>query len=190
LVVNPGRRWFRVTVAVRGRPLTTLEDWFELENEARRALEEWAYGESEYLEVFGLMFDMDAKEVRVDLGYGSKYYEISEAVASGVEQRCAEDGLSPEECEELYEKAYRDMLEEINSECVINISRTVGYPEKGVVAEIYPIECDGDYCFCGAGITLRVSLGDVRTIEEGVRRVVDAVKYAFGRIYSEIIAPH
>jgi hypothetical protein len=167
-----------------------MEDWIELWKEARSALKEWAYRESEYLEILGLTFDMDAKEVTVDLGYGSRYYEISEEVTSGVEWRCAEDGLSPEECEELYERAYRDMLEEINSECVINISRTVGYPEKGVVAEIYPIECGGDYCFCGAGITLRVSLGDVRTIEEGVRRIVDAVKYAFSRIYSEIIAPH
>jgi len=158
-----------MSVSARRRILLVPRDWYEMREEVRTALAEWALRESEWLRVFDVVLDRDAREMIVELGYGSKYMEISE---------------------ELYGQAYRDMLEEINRECVININRRVEYPEKGVVAEIYPIECSGDYCFCGAGITLRVSLEGVSTIEEGVRRVVDAVKYAYDRIYSEIIAPH
>ena len=179
-----------MSVSSRRRILLVPRDWDEMRKEVRIALAEWAYRESEWLYVFDVVLDRDAREMIVELGYGTKYMEISEEVALHVRELCDERGLSDEECEELYERAYRDMLEEINSECVINVNRRVEYPEKGVVAEIYPIECGGNYCFCGAGITLRVSLEGVSTVEEGVRRVVDAVKYAYDRIYSEIIAPH
>lgn len=177
-----------MSVTVRGRPLITSGDWYKLSDEVKNILRKWAYKESDQLVVFDLIPDMNAKEVIVNLGYGSKYMEISEDVASGLSEYCAEENLSDEECERLYKQAYRDKLEEINSECVIHVNKEVSYPEKGVKAEIYPIRCDGDYCFCGAGITLRISLDGVRTIEEGIKKVVDATKYAYNKIYSEIIA--
>ena len=139
------------------------------------------------VELFDVMFSPELEEVTVNLGYVTDYYEISEAVASGVELRCAEDDLSPEECEELYEQAYKDELEELNNECVIRLSKKMEFPDLGASVEIYPAECDGDYCSCGAGISIKIKMHGVNTVEDAVKRIVDTTRAVLDRILPEVI---
>jgi hypothetical protein len=136
---------------------------------------------------FDVMFSPELEEATIDFGYVTRYYEVSEAVASGVEQHCVEDNLSPEECEELFEQVYRDELEELNNECVIRLNKVLEFPELGARAEIHPLKCDGDYCYCGADITLKIKLRDTRTIEDVIKKIVESTRHAMNRIMPEII---
>jgi hypothetical protein len=177
------------------RALTTLDDWYELREKALEALDEFVdrelnprFAGGRYIvKPFDVMFSPELEEVTIDFGYVTRYYEISEAVASGVEQRCAEDNLSPEECEKLYEQAYRDELEELNNECVIRVNKKMEFPELGASVEAFPDECDGDYCFCGAGITLKIKLHDAKTVEDAVKKIVETTRHVLNRVMPEII---
>jgi len=176
------------------RSLDTENRWYELKEEVETALDgllkmlNARYARDRYgLKLFTVLVDPHSKEVTLDLGYGTRYYEISEAVASSVEQRCAEDNLSPEECEKLYEQAYRDELEELNNECVIRVNKKMEFPELGASVEAFPDECDGDYCFCGAGITLKIKLHDAKTVEDAVKKIVETTRHVLNRVMPEII---
>jgi hypothetical protein len=174
--------------------LATLDDWYKLREKALATLDEFTdrelnprFARGRYIiKPFDVMLSPELEEVTIDLGYGTKYYEISEVVASDVEQRCAEDKLSLEGCEKLYEQAYRDELEELNNECVIRVSKKMEFSELGASVEAFPAECDGDYCFCGAGITLKIKLHGINTIEDAVKKIVETTRHAIDRVMFEI----
>ena len=176
-----------------GRPLDTESRWSELREEAKTALEgvlkmlNAEYARYRYkLELFGVWVAPYSKEVELNLGYGTKYYEISEAVVSALE---ASDVMceTAEECEKIFERAYQDELAEINEECVIRINKKMEFPELGASVEVYPDECEGDYCFCGAGITIKIKLHSVNTVEDAVKRIVNTTRSVLNRIMPEVI---
>ena len=174
------------------RPLNA-ENWYEPKEEVETALEgvlkllNARYARHDYgLKLFTVWVDPDSKEVTLDMGYGVKYYEISEAVVSALE---ASDVMceTAEECEKIFEKAYRDRLQEINEECVIRVNKKMEFPELGASVEVSPDECEGDYCFCGAGITLKIKLHSINTIEDAVKKIVETTRHVMNRIMPDII---
>jgi len=89
-------------------------------------------------------------ELCVACDIGVKFYEISTAATEGLEEVCEEDNLSEKECEELFEDTVKLRLEEINEEFVYYVK---GRIETDTVAiEVYPLECERDYCIAGARI--------------------------------------
>ena len=87
---------------------------------------------------------------------GRKYLALSEVVAQGMEQHCAEvceeENLSEEECEkrceEEFQATYEEELDRINEEHVIGVEASIDASLCAIT--VNPLLCDEDDCFVGA----------------------------------------
>ena len=118
---------------------------------------------------------------------GRRYYAISESVAEGFDEYCAElceeEGLSEEECEERcreeYEKAYEEELERINEEHVIGVEASIDASLCSIT--ISPLPCDGDDCIVGAHLIVSFKV-DVAHLEDKSYR-----EYLLGKV-AEVVS--
>ncbi|MCI4409017.1 MAG: hypothetical protein JHC26_07985 [Thermofilum sp.] len=107
---------------------------------------------------------------------GTKFFEISDVVASAIQDayqfnddfKEEYDDMSEDEAEKYFDEAYAEQLQEINEENAVYVNKVVDTPKYTV--EFHPLECDGDYCIAGlqAEITFkrRVNDEDIRNIAE------------------------
>jgi len=143
-------------------------------------------GDGYELRLYHVWVDPYSKEVSIDIDYGVKYLNISEAVLNDLEASDVECETE-EECEKVFEEAYRDELERINEEYAIRVNKKMEFPDLGASAEIYPLECEGDYCTVGAGISIKIKMHGVNTVEDAVKRIVDTTVAVLDRIMPEVI---
>jgi hypothetical protein len=122
----------------------------------------------------------------INVSIGIKFYEISEAVGSNFEEYCIREGLTDEECYEAYEKAYEEELKEINREHTIPVQGKITIKlddENKAEMEVYPLECDGDYCIAGLGIDIYVSQIPLDLLEQRKDTVIDTITKFIDSIY-------
>jgi hypothetical protein len=125
-------------------------------------------------------------DLSISIDIGTKFYEISEAVASGFEEYCAREELTDEECYEAYERAYKEELREINEEYAIPVQGKFAIKlskDSGAEIELYPLECDGDYCLVGLGVNVNVSQAHVALLEQNKDVIVDSIVRFIESIY-------
>ena len=96
----------------------------------------------------------------INVEIGTKFLEISEAVASMVENELNFYGdnndTSEEEIEEYFEEQYTEFLEEINGEHTVYVNGKIETQKYTITFE--PLECEQDYCV--AGLYVQVELKD------------------------------
>jgi hypothetical protein len=128
----------------------------------------------------------DKADLTIFISIGTKFYEISEAVASNFEAYCTENELTDEECYEAYEKAYKEELEEINKEHTIPIEGKIVVRESNdskTEIEVYPLKCDGDNCIVGLGINIYVYQIPLNLLDKNKDIIVDAIVKFVNSIY-------
>ena len=112
------------------------------------------YGSEYSFELYDLSIHGD---VRIEIGFVRKFYEISEVVGEQVNQSdCNPD---TDECEKLFEELYSELLNDINSEYAIDISGKIRIYDVSI--EFSKMECDGDYCDVGLLMELKIPLNGV-----------------------------
>jgi hypothetical protein len=94
-------------------------------------------------------------EVELMYAIGVEFYEISVSVGERVERYCVEHDLGEGDCEKAYEKALEEEFETINREYAIYVNAKVKTP-TGVEINVYPKECESDYCTVGALATIKI----------------------------------
>jgi len=99
----------------------------------------------------------DKVRAYIEIGVGDRFMEISEAVGYGVEQYCADEKLSDEECAEFYEDAYARELASVNEEYAVYAAGVFTLPYATV--EVSPKEVVGDYDW--AGLIVEVDFTDI-----------------------------
>jgi len=120
----------------------------------------------------------DENTVAVEIAYTRKYFEISEAVQTALENAeafhkepvCNPD--NPDECEKVFEEAYKEELDRINEECAIRANGTIELKDYNAVISIEPVLCDGDYCDCGVLIVFNFKLDISETNEEATAEYI------------------
>jgi hypothetical protein len=126
------------------------------------------------------------KSISISISIGTKFYEISETVASGFETYCSEEELTEEECEEAYKKAYKEELEEINKEHTIPIEGKITMKlddDSEAEIQIYPLECDGDYCIAGLGMHIYVKIPSLDYLEQKKDTIINTTTKFIDSIY-------
>ena len=139
----------------------------DLEEYLRRRLEDTDISDIECGEFLG-------QEVVCDIG--RKYYAISEAVAQDFERYCAElceeENLGEEECErrceEEFQAAYEEELEQINRENVIGVEASIDASLCAII--IQPLLCGGDDCFVGARVHVSFKVDTEHLKDENYRK--------------------
>jgi hypothetical protein len=122
----------------------------------------------------------------INISIGMKFYEISEAVASGFEEYCAREELTEEECYEAYERAYKEELEEISKEHTIPVQGKITVKlsdDSEAEIEVYPLKCDGDYCIAGLGINIHIPQVPTDLLEQNKDTMIDAITKFIDSIY-------
>jgi len=84
-------------------------------------------------------------ELRVEVG--TKFMEISEAVAEGFDEYCEEEGLDENQCAEAFEEAYLEELERLNEEYAKYVAGILTL--SWCTIEVEPREVSGDYDIAG-----------------------------------------
>jgi hypothetical protein len=128
----------------------------------------------------------DKASLSINIAIGAKFYDISEAVASGFELYCDERGLTDEECEKAFQQAYKEELNEINENFAIPVKGkiTIKLNENSEAEiEAYPLECDGDYCIAGLGIHIYVSQIPINWLEQTKDSMIDSITRFIDSIY-------
>jgi hypothetical protein len=90
---------------------------------------------------------IDSYSQFLSIEIGMKFDEISEAVAQGFDDYCADHELSEEECEKEYYEAYEEELRGINEEWCVNVSGKIVTPYMEI--EFSPKEVSRDYDWAG-----------------------------------------
>ena len=87
----------------------------------------------------------------ITIQLGTKFFEISEFVASMVENEISENeefgDLSEEAIDEYFEERYSEVLEDINGENAVYVNGKIEIQKY--VVEFSPLECEKDYCIAG-----------------------------------------
>jgi hypothetical protein len=128
----------------------------------------------------------DKADLTIFISIGTKFYEISEAVASNFEVYCTEKGLTDEECYEAYEKAYKEELEEINREHTIPVEGKITMKlneDSETEIEVYPLKCDGDNCIAGLGINIYIYQLPLDLLDKNKDIIVDTIVKFVDSIY-------
>jgi hypothetical protein len=90
---------------------------------------------------------IDSYSQFLSIEIGVKFDEISESVAEGFDDYCADHELSEEECEKEYYEAYEEELRGINEEWCVNISGKIVLPYMEI--RFSPKEVEHDYDWAG-----------------------------------------
>jgi hypothetical protein len=128
----------------------------------------------------------DKADVTIVISIGTKFYEISEAIASNVEQYCARKELTDEECEKAYEEAYKEELEEINRDHTIAVEGRIMIEidkDSKAEVEIYPLMCNGDYCIAGLGINIYTYQIPLDLLDKNKDVIIDTIVKFIDSIY-------
>jgi metal-sulfur cluster biosynthetic enzyme len=128
----------------------------------------------------------DKASLSINIAIGTKFYDISEAVASNFEMYCDERGLTDEECEKAFQQAYKEELNEINEKFAIPVKGKITMKlneNSEAEIEVYPLECDGDYCIAGLGIHIYVSQIPINWLEQTKDSMIDSITRFIDSIY-------
>jgi len=106
--------------------------------------------------------------IEIEIGYTRKFFEISEYVASVVEQ--SDCNVENGECEKLFEKLYNEQLSEINDEYAISIDGYLKFND--IVIEFHKLLCNSDYCDVGLAVDISIPLCDTDSILSVVQQVL------------------
>jgi len=106
--------------------------------------------------------------IEIEIGYTRKFFEISEYVASAVEQ--SDCNVENGECERLFEKLYNEQLSEINDEYAISIDGYLKFNDTEI--KFHRLKCDGDYCDVGLEMDIVMPLYDVESILSVVQQAL------------------
>jgi uncharacterized protein YlzI (FlbEa/FlbD family) len=129
--------------------------------------------------------------IEINIDYTVKFYEVSEAVSAMLEYAIgtSDEQPSDEELERLFNEAYENELQEINSDYAIQLymravldlrSYYIGGGELEV--DTTPITCDGDYCDVGLGITIRLRKIPVERFINAINDVKESIKAIVERV--------
>ena len=99
---------------------------------------------------------------------GTRFYEISDAVASLLEGAEIE-----ESAEEVFEEEYQRVLEEINSEHAVYVWGRIE-TEKYII-EFAPEECEEDYCIAGLRAEIAFKQRVTETDLDNIAELIAAV---------------
>ena len=119
--------------------------------------------------VMNLMLHED--RIEIEIGYTRKFFEISEYVASAVEQSNCD--IDSGECEKLFEKLYNKEIDRINKEYAINIDAKLEFND--IVIEFHKLLCNCDICDVGLIVNISMPLYDAVSVVQIVRQVLVTV---------------
>jgi ribosome-associated translation inhibitor RaiA len=130
--------------------------------------------------------EKDRASLSIEINIGTKFYEISEVLASKFGEYCNEKGLTDEECEERFHKAYNEKLKRINEEYSIPVEGkiTIKLNENSEAEiEVYPLECNGDYCITGLGVHIYTQKITIDFLEMRKDVLIEAITKFIDSIY-------
>jgi hypothetical protein len=129
----------------------------------------------------------DKTSLSINISIGTKFYEISEAIAPNFEEYCTREELTDEECYKAYEEAYKEELEEINREHTIPVQGKITIKlsnDSEAEIEIYPLECNKDYCIAGLGINIYISQIPLDWLQQTKDNMIDSITKFIDSIYN------
>jgi hypothetical protein len=128
----------------------------------------------------------DKASLTINIAIGAKFNDVSEALASNFEEYCARKELTDEECEKAYEEAYKEELNEINEQFAIPVKGKITMKlnkDSEAEIEVYPLECDGDYCIAGLGVNIYISQIPIDWLEQTKDSMIDSITKFIDSIY-------